>query len=149
MHSSSTDVYTHRYNLQFSRIFFYCEIATHVLIIVFILLYQDDGIGKLLLTLAVLLGIQYFSKNSIVHQYASDTAIEIRMNPLRLICYHQDRQEEFSAGQISFRFTRLFLVLKLVNSSTTIERVLLRDSFDSPVDYSAFRCFLLGLDDAG
>jgi hypothetical protein len=84
-----------------------------------------------------------------VHQYAKGTAIEIRVNPVRLICYHQGRQDVFTASQISFRYTRWFLVLKLVNSTTTIERTLLRDSFDSPAEYSAFRRFLLGMADAG
>lgn len=149
MQSLTAEIINHRYNLRFSRLYLYCEIATHFLIVVFILSYQDDWIGRLLLILAVLLSVRYFSKNSIVYQYDRDTAIEIRMNPLRLICYHQGRQETFVTGQISFRFTRWFLVLKLVNSSTRIERVLLRDSFDSPADYSAFRRFLSGIDDAG
>ncbi len=136
-----------RYNLKFSTRLWYLEILLFLglLLCLFFLL----PVAWLLpvVILFILLGIQFFARRSVIRRYSDQSAIELRMNPGPLICYHHQEETCFSQQQVSIKISRWFVLVKLRNASQRFDHILLADSFTNQEQYSQFRKQLLEIFD--
>ena len=89
--------------------------------------------------LSILLAIKFFTRLSVIHQFAQPCSLEIRMKPRPLICYHQQGKSCFNPEQVTVRISRWIVILKMSSSKQRIERILLVDNFQDEKQYSRFR----------
>ncbi|MDJ0834544.1 MAG: hypothetical protein QNJ69_13555 [Gammaproteobacteria bacterium] len=147
MTSLHNDIPAQRYNLKISARLLYLEILSFfgLLLCLFFLL----PVVWLLpvVVLYALLGIQFFTHRSVIRRYSDQPAIELRMKPGPLICYHHQGETCFSEEQISLKISRWFVLVKLRNASQQFDHILMADSFTKPEHYNQFRRQLLEIFD--
>lgn len=126
------------YKLNASNTIFYLEIALHLLVLVCLINLITDAWLWLFLLLFLLLSIQFFSHQSIRHQF-SNSSLEIRDSPCIFIWTDRDGETQYSADQVKIITTRWFILLQLGKGRVQKSRLLLADSFVDKSDYTGFR----------
>jgi len=127
------------FRITYSQTFLRIEIALQLLVLTSIVQLIDWPEVMLFVMLFLLLGWQFFNKNSIRNQYSDECYIQISNNPPSIKWVESEHESSFPVQAVKILITRWFILLQLGQRQTKVRRILLADSFESLELYSFFR----------